>query len=97
MVVYRKAAELLDKLYIRRMALRLISVALGKLSRRRQRQLYLWDQQQQLKHQRLYAGQDAIREKFGFSALAAGPAIDLLAKYARKREGFVLRTPALSR
>jgi len=97
MVVYRKAAELMDKLYTRRMALRLISVALGRLSRRRQRQLYLWDQQQQLKRQRLYAGQDAIREKFGFSALAAGPAIDLLAKYARKREGFVLRTPALSR
>jgi len=97
LVVYKRAAELLDRLYTRRMALRFISVGLADLIEQPCRQLTFWDEPDYTKRKRLYEGQDSIREKFGFTSLATGPTLFLLGAYKKNRQGLVLRTACLSR
>jgi hypothetical protein len=39
---------------------------------------------------------DRIRERWGFSALVAGPSVLLLGDLRQDEHGFVLRTPSLT-
>jgi DNA polymerase IV len=40
---------------------------------------------------------DRVRDRFGFSAVTSGPSLLLMGRLARDRNGFVLRTPSLTK
>ena len=45
----------------------------------------------------LAEGVDRIRGRFGFEAITAGASIDLLGRFPQNRNGFVLKTPSLTK
>ena len=47
--------------------------------------------------QQLAAAVDEVRARFGFSAITAGPSLDLLGRLRRGTDGYVLRTPCLTK
>jgi len=96
-VCYALAADLLERLYTRRMAVRLVGVHLSGLVDAGQVQLQIWDQQRYARRCRLYEAADRIRDKFGFSALTKGLSIELLNRLQRDENGFKLRTSCLTR
>jgi len=94
---YAAAGELLERLYTRRVQVRLVGVQVSGLTAGAVRQTHLWLEQAHEKRRRLYAAADRVRDRFGFSALSAGRSIELLSTHEADREGFKLRTTCLSR
>ncbi len=90
------ALELFDRLFTRRMRIRNIGVALSSLIPGAVHQAALFDEGRFLKDERLYDGIDRVRERFGFSSLFVGRAIELVRHLERDRNGFILRTPSLT-
>jgi len=90
------ALQLLAALWHRRMRVRLVGVALSKLSGTVQHQGKLFEEREFRKHEGLYRSVDCIRDRFGFSAITQGRSIALLGRLARHRYGFQLRTPSLT-
>lgn len=93
---YGTASELLDRLYTRRVTARLVGVQLSNLTTEGHHQMHLWDELRHEKRTRVYSAADRIREKFGFSAVTTGRAVELLRTHDRDRHGYKLRTPCLS-
>ncbi|MFN2432774.1 MAG: hypothetical protein ABR599_08165 [Gemmatimonadota bacterium] len=93
--VFRAARDLYRALYVRRARLHLVGVALSGLvpGGARQADLFL---DARADPAGLYRGVDRIREKYGFSALVAGPSLFLLNDLPQDRHGFVLRVPSLT-
>jgi DNA polymerase-4 len=91
------AKEILRSLYTRRVRLKLIGVALSGLSREEARQGGLFTEEEHRRDARLTGEIDRIRERFGFRAITAGAAIDLLPRFPQNENGFVLKTPSLTR
>jgi DNA polymerase-4 len=89
------AADLFDKLYTRRVGVRLVGVALSHFAPSG-RQLDLFAEAAYGRRSEYYRSIDHIRERFGFSALATGRAIELLETHERDEHGFRLRTACLS-
>jgi DNA polymerase IV len=89
------ASELFDKLYTRRVGVRLVGVALSHFAPSG-RQLDLFAEDAYGRRAQYYRSVDHIRERFGFSALATGRAIELLETHERDEHGFRLRTACLS-
>jgi len=89
------ASDLFDKLYARRVGVRLVGVALSHFAPAG-RQLDLFAEAAYGRRTRYYRSVDRIRERFGFSALATGRAIELLETHERDEHGFRLRTACLS-
>ena len=58
--------------------------------------MHLWEELRYEKRTRVYAATDRIRRKFGFSAVTAGRAIELIPTHQQDQNGFKLRTPCLS-
>ncbi len=88
--------ELFARVHTRRVGVRLVGVALSNLGQAgRQRDLF--DEAARQRRARYYRSVDRIRDRFGFSALVTGRAIDLLETHKRDRHGFKLRTACLSR
>jgi len=75
--LYRALMALLPRTYTRRVAVRLVGVALSGLSADG-RQMRLFDDEVYSRRDRLYASIDAIREKFGFRSLVTSRAVDLM-------------------
>ena len=94
---YSTASALMDRLFTRRLRVRLVGVCLSDLRSGLLRQRDFLQDRRFDKLRRLYAGLDHIRERFGFSAVTAGPALDLLNTTPRDEHGFLLRTPSCSR
>jgi len=46
---------------------------------------------------RLHTGIDRIRRKFGFRAITVGRSIELLGRFPQNENGFVLKTPSLTK
>ena len=90
------AVGLFDKAYTRRVGVRLVGVALSHFAPGG-RQMDLFAEGAYGRRTRYYRSIDRIRERFGFSALATGRAIELLETHARDAHGFKLRTACLSR
>jgi DNA polymerase-4 len=88
--------ELFNKVYTRRVGVRLVGVALSHFAPAG-RQLGLFGEAGYGRRTRFYCSVDRIRARFGFSALAAGPAIELLETHESDEHGFRLRTACLSR
>ena len=94
---FRAAAlELFDRLFTGRQRVRLVGVALSNLTAQAAHQSSLFDEMRYLKKDRLYRGIDRVRERFGFSALFTGRAVELIKVLDRNEHGFILRTPSLT-
>jgi DNA polymerase-4 len=89
-----------DRLYQRRLPLRLLGVTLAPLVPP-DRQLTLIpgfaDEARAAGDRRLAECKDAIRRRFGFTALLNGSALLLANQLERDRENFRMRTPCLTR
>ncbi|MCI0463419.1 MAG: DNA polymerase IV [Gemmataceae bacterium] len=83
-------------LYQRRLPLRLLGVELGPLGPV-DRQPALFVDPIEERARRLAACKDAIRQRFGFTAMLPGSALLLAQRLDRDRENFRLRTPCLTR
>jgi DNA polymerase-4 len=94
--LYQVLMDLLPRTYQRRVAVRLVGVSLSGLSDQG-RQMMLFDEPDHDRRARLYASMDAIRQRYGFSALVTSRAIDLLETHDRTADGFQLPVSCLSR
>ena len=89
------AADLFDKVYTRRVGVRLVGAALSHFAPSG-RQLDLFGEDRYARRTRLYRSIDDVRRRFGFGVLATGRAIELLQTHERDANGFRLRTACLS-
>jgi DNA polymerase-4 len=94
--VFAAATALLERLWTRRVALRLVGVTLSGLSLKHAEQFDLFEPPDE-RAAALAAAVDEVRARFGFSAITAGPSLDLLGKLRRETDGYVLRTPCLTK
>jgi DNA polymerase-4 len=91
------ARALLDALFTRRVRLKLAGVALSGIVTGEEPQGDLFPDPARQRLLRLTEGLDRIRERYGFAAVTAGRSIELLGRYAQSENGFVLKTPSLTR
>ena len=90
------ASDLFDRVHTRRVGVRLVGAALSHFAPAG-RQMNLFAEPRYDRRARFYRSVDRIRDRFGFSALATGRAIELLETHERDEHGFRLRTACLSR
>ena len=89
------AMAIFEKLFARRVAVRLVGVSVTNLEPdRRQNELFDRDANRRWY---LNRGMDAVRGRFGWNAVYYGNGLALREYYAAKPEGLVLSTPCLSR
>jgi DNA polymerase IV len=91
------ALDLFRRLDARRVRVRLVGVSLSGFSGAFERQRDLFAESGRQRRARLSEAVDSVRDRYGFGAVVAGPAIELVGKLGRGRDGFVLRTRSLSR
>jgi len=89
------AKELFDKLFTRRVAVRLVGVNVTNLEADR-RQNELFDTSANRRWY-LNRGLDSVRGRYGWNAVFYGNGLELREHYASKPNGLVLSTPCLSR
>lgn len=90
------ARDLFDRAHTRRVGVRLVGACLSHLEPGG-RQMGLFGEDCRARQTRFYESVDRVRDRFGFSALVTGRAIDLLTTHERDARGFRLRTACLSR
>jgi len=90
------ARALFDRAHTRRVGIRLVGARLSHLAPGG-RQMGLFGEPDHDRRTAYYRSVDRVRDRFGFSALVTGRAIDLLATHERDARGFRLRTACLSR
>jgi DNA polymerase-4 len=96
--VYAAVLGLLERLHTRRVALRHVGVTISSLSLSEAGQPSLFEVDlSEEKKERLAAAVDDVRRRFGFAAITAGRSMDLLGKLRQDANGFVLRTPCLTK
>jgi DNA polymerase-4 len=89
------AKDLFDKLFTRRVAVRLVGVSVTNLETdRRQNELFDTDANRRW---HLNRGLDSVRGRYGWNAVFYGNGLELREHYASKPNGLVLSTPCLSR
>ena len=88
--------ERFERLYQRRLPLRLVGVELAPLVPPDPQPALFADPDAE-RRRRLTECTDAIRQRFGFTALLSGSALVLAERLERDRENFRLRTPCLTR
>jgi len=93
--LHKATTELFQKLFTRRVAVRLIGVSVVNLEQDR-RQNELFDQSANRRWY-LNRGVDNVRGRFGWNSLFYGKGLQLREHYASKPGGLVLSTPCLSR
>ncbi len=94
--IFAIARASLAQLWKRRVALRLVGVVLSGLALGREDQLELFEPPDE-RREALAAAVDDVRSQFGFAAITAGPSLDLLGKLRQETNGYVLRTPCLTK
>jgi DNA polymerase-4 len=90
------ARDRFRRLYQRRLPLRLVGVELAPLVPPEQQSVLFPDADLE-RNRRLSACKDAIRQRFGFTAILNGSTLVLDQHLERDRENFRLRTPCLTR
>ncbi len=95
--VYEAVMLLLAALHTRRVALRLVGVTLSGFVPGDDPQMDLFIEDEDEKQKRIAGALDEIRAKAGFSAITAGKSIGLLGKLKQDANGYVLRTPCLTK
>jgi DNA polymerase-4 len=96
-LAFEQARSLLETIHTRRVALHGIGVALSGLALAGAVQQELFADPGRRFHDDLYPALDAVRQKYGYRALVAGPSIHLLNRLPQDDHGFVLRTPSLTK
>jgi DNA polymerase-4 len=96
-VLFERARRMLAMLHTRREALRRLGVALSHFSAGAGAQVDLFESGADVRRDRLYRSLDAVRARFGHASVVAGPSVRLLGRLAQDRNGFVLRTPSLTK
>ena len=86
-------------IYKRRVGLRLVGITLANLRiDSGYRQLQLFDiNNKKIKKQKLYSSIDAIRNRYGFSSIVMGKSINNSKRLKHDRNGYILRTPSLTK
>ena len=95
--IFDKAWEGLVRIRTRRVAVRLVGIVLSGFVAAKNIHATLFDTEEDLKRGRLTKALDAVRSRFGFSAVTAGPSIMLHKTLDSNASGFVLRTPSLTK
>jgi DNA polymerase-4 len=96
-VLFREGKRLLERLFIRREGVRRVGTALSRFETDAARQRELFEEGADDRRENLYRSLDAVRGKFGHQAVVAGPAVRWLGTLQEDRNGFVLRTPSLTK
>jgi DNA polymerase-4 len=94
--LHAAARDRFERLYQRRLPLRLVGVELAPLVPPDPQPALFADLDAE-RYRRLAQCKDAIRQRFGFTALLNGSALVLADRLDRDRENFRLRTPCLTR
>ena len=94
--VFDSALSLLGRLHVRRVALRLVGVTLSGFSVEGADQMSLLDDEDD-RRDGLALAIDEVRGRFGFSAITAGRSLNLLGRLRQDTNGYVLRTPCLTK
>jgi DNA polymerase-4 len=90
------ARDRFERLYRRRLPLRLIGVELAPLTPPDRRPTLFADGDEE-RQRRLLGCVDEVRKRFGFTSLLSGAELQLAERLDRDRENFQMRTPCLSR
>ncbi len=96
-VFFERARAILGRLLGRREAVRRIGTALSRFTPDAGAQRELFGEGADLQREKLYRSLDRVRSRFGHAAVVAGPSVRLLGKLEQDRNGFVLRTPSLTK
>jgi DNA polymerase-4 len=96
-VLFDRARHILKGLFVRREAIRRIGVALSRFRADVAGQSELFEAGADFEREKLYRSLDEVRSRFGHSAVVAGPSVRFLGKLEQDRNGFVLRTPSLTK
>lgn len=94
--IFPAVLELLGRLHQRRVALRHVGIVLSQFAPRGN-QGRLFQPPAEIRGGSLHQAMDAIRNRWGHSALVSGQSIELLGKLEQNDYGFVLRTPSLTK
>jgi DNA polymerase-4 len=101
--IFRLARTLLKGLFTRREAVRRVGLSLSRFLTDTADQVSLFGGDAQLQRQKLTASLDLVRERYGHAAVVAGPSVRLMHSgnggegLKQDRNGFVLRTPSLTK
>ncbi|MHC4249390.1 MAG: DNA polymerase IV [Planctomycetota bacterium] len=96
--VFDAVAALFERLHTRRVALRNVGVVLSGLSLDDADQMSLLEEDEgEARRERLAEAVDDLRARYGFAALTAGKSVDLLGRLRQDDNGYVLRTPCLTK
>lgn len=95
--VFERVMELMRTQHTRRVSLRRAGVVLSSFEISGGAQRTLFDDAADPRRERLALAVDAVRGRFGFKAVVAGPAVGLLGKLKWGEHGYVLRTPSLTK
>ena len=91
-------AALFARLHTRRVALRNVGVVLSGLALDDSSQMLLFrEDESEARRGRLAEAVDDLRARYGFSAVTAGKSVDLLRRLRRDDNGYVLKTPCLTK
>ena len=96
-VVLELALALLGLLFTRRVALHAIGVTLSNFASRLAEQGSLFDEREAGRRAALFRAFDGVRRAFGHGVLVSGRALHLKGRLDEDRNGFVLRTPSLTK
>jgi DNA polymerase-4 len=88
---------LLKTLHQRRVSLRRVGVVFSNFIPGQGDQGLLFEGRDSVRARRLARAVDAVRGRFGFKAVVAGPAVELMNKLKRGEHGYILRTPSLTK
>jgi len=94
--VFDTVAALLARLHRRRVALRRVGVVLSRFAPGPDR-ADLFEPPSRARRRSLHAAVDAIRDRWGHAAVVTGESAELLGRLERNDDGFVLRTPSLTK
>ena len=92
----RAAADLFARLHTRRVSVRFVGVRLSNLRPSNCDQLELFGEDK-YRSEKVCGAVDEIRRRYGFAAIASGKSLDLIGTLRKTDDGFVLRTPSLTK
>jgi len=93
--IYGLARTLFHELHTRRVSLRHVGVTLSNFVRTEVAQMKLFDPFE--RDRRLTRAIDSVRSRFGFGSVITGKALELMNTLERTNNGYVLRTPSLTK
>lgn len=95
--LFEVATRLLNTIRTRRVSLRLVGLKLERLSLKGASQMDLLREDCEARQHQLVGGLDRVRSRYGHSALVVGRSLNLLGSLEQNPNGFILRTPSLTK